>query len=117
MRIVVGGCRNFSDYELIERHLDRLLAPYDHSGIVFLSGHCAGVDLLAERYAKEHALAVELYPANWKRYGRAAGPIRNEEMVIQADCVVAFWDGASRGTKSLISYAQKQGKELHIISI
>ena len=117
MRIVIGGYRSFNDYELIVKHLDRLLAPYDPSNIVFLSGHCSGVDLLAERYAEEHGLTVERHPAEWEHYGRAAGPIRNEQMVMQADGVIAFWDGQSRGTKSLISYAKKHGKKLHVISI
>lgn len=117
MYIVVGGCRTFNDYEQLSKHLDIILQPYKRTGTIILSGHCSGVDMLAERYAEKHGLTVERHPAEWARYGRAAGPIRNEQMVIQADCVIAFWDGVSRGTKSLISYAQKYNKELHIISI
>ena len=117
MRIVVGGCRDFGQYELIERHLNHILQQYDHSNITFLSGHCSGVDMLAERYAVLHGIPFEQYPADWKRYGRAAGPIRNEQMVKKADCVIAFWDGKSRGTKNLIHLAKNHGKDLHIVHI
>ena len=117
MHLVVGGCRQFNDYARISAELDRILQAYEQEDIVLLSGHCSGVDTLAERYAEEHGLEVEIYPAEWRRYGRAAGPIRNEQMVMRADCVIAFWDGQSRGTKSLISYAEKHGKKWHVISV
>ena len=117
MHVVIGGCRTFCDYEALSRHLDIILRPYADTDIIILSGHCAGVDMLAERYAAEHSLRVETHPAEWARYGRAAGPIRNEQMVMRADCVIAFWDGKSQGTKTLISFAQKHSKNLHIVSI
>ena len=117
MYVVVGGCRHFNDYDLVRQQLDIILQPYLALGITVLSGHCSGVDLLAERYAEERGYPIERHAADWARYGRAAGPIRNEQMVVRADCIIAFWDGKSRGTKSLISYAQKHGKELHIVSI
>lgn len=117
MNVVVGGCRHFNDYDLVRQQLDIILQPYLALGITVLSGHCSGVDLLAERYAEERGYPIERHAADWARYGRAARPIRNEQMVVRADCVIAFWDGKSRGTKSLISYAQKHGKELHIITI
>lgn len=117
MRIVIGGCRDFNDDALFSQQVSRILASYPLSETVFLSGHCSGADELAERYASEHGIQTELYPADWQRYGRAAGPIRNEQMVMQADCVIAFWDGKSRGTKSLISFAQKHNKILYIVYI
>ena len=117
MHVVVGGCRTFNDYDILSKHLDSILQPYGHNGIIILSGHCSGVDALTERYASEHKLTIEIHPAQWTRYGRAAGPIRNEQMVTQADCVIAFWDGKSRGTRSLISYAKKHGKKLYVVSI
>ena len=52
-----------------------------------------------------------------EKYGRAAGPLRNEKMVECADLVVAFWDGRSRGTKSLIKYAQSRNKDVVKIDI
>ena len=118
MKIVVGGCRDFFDYPVVSYHLDTLLKQYDPADtIVFLSGHCSGVDQLVERYAIEHAHSLILFPAEWERYGRAAGPIRNKSMVESSDQVVAFWDGKSRGTASLIGYARKLGKPITIVKI
>ena len=114
-RIVVGGSRSFTDYGTLEKYLDTCLQ--DCTEITILSGHCQGADLMAERYATEHGLAIEVIPANWKKYGRAAGPIRNREMVEHSDVVIAFWDGKSRGTRSLIEYARALKKELRVVMI
>lgn len=115
MKIVIGGCRTFKEYDVFCAFVNDCLEELQGGEeLTFLSGHCAGVDLMAERYAQERGLALEIFPANWAKYGRAAGPIRNREMVKRADVVIAFWDGASRGTKSLIGYAKECGKALYI---
>ena len=110
MKIVVGGCRDFCDYDVLREFLDEVLDGRDLSDVTLLSGHCRGADMLAELYAGERGIKVELHPAEWDKYGRAAGVHRNREMVDEADQVIAFWDGKSRGTKSLIEYAKKRGK-------
>lgn len=58
---------------------------------------------------------LKIYDPNWEKWGKAAGPIRNEEMVLAADKVVCFWDGTSPGTKSTIEYALKHKKDLEVI--
>jgi hypothetical protein len=88
-RVVVWGSRTFSDY--------------------ILSGGARGADRLAEQYACDHGLGVERFPADWARYGRAAGPQRNEEMIATADALVAFWDGTSPGTRHAITTARRRG--------
>ena len=118
MKIVVGGCRNFHDQEVVFRCLSDFLKEYPEEGeFIFLSGHCAGVDQLAEQFAVQNNHPCILFPAEWSKYGRAAGPIRNQKMVDEANYVLAFWDGSSRGTASLIRYAQQCGKPVRIIPI
>ena len=56
-----------------------------------------------------------LYPADWERHGRAAGPIRNEEMAEVSDALIAFWDGKSRGTKSMIEIARRKGLQVAVV--
>ena len=56
-----------------------------------------------------------LYPADWERHGRAAGPIRNEEMAEVSDALIAFWDGKSRGTKSMIEIAMRKGLQVAVV--
>ena len=117
MTITVGGCRNFFDKEIVFSYLDEVLSDAPLDKTVILSGHCSGVDELAELYAKERGCELMLYPADWKRYGRGAGPIRNKQMVEKSDWVIAFWDGHSPGTASLIFHAQKMKKKVFIKTI
>jgi hypothetical protein len=117
-KIVIGGCRNFTNYRLFSEYVDLCLARLKRQGdICILSGNCAGADALGERYALEHGYAIELYPADWETYGKSAGPIRNREMVKNADAVIAFWDGTSAGTASLISFAKRLNKPLRVKKI
>ena len=115
-KIVVGGCRNYNDYEAFKSHLDEIIKNKNDE-ITIISGHCSGVDLMGERYAEENGFKIAIFLPEWEKYGRAAGPIRNEKMVNAADLVIAFWDGKSKGTKSLIKYAEKQNKELVKVDI
>lgn len=77
---------------------------------VLVSGGARGVDSVAEGAARERGLEVEIFPANWKKYGKRAGFLRNEDIVKAADKVYAFWDGQSRGTRHTMELAKKAGK-------
>ncbi len=114
-RIVVAGGRDFADYETAKTFIDQCLSDIsDKYNIIFISGGCKGADALGERYAKEKGYLIERYLAEWKRYGRSAGPIRNKKMADVCDFVICFWDGKSRGTKSMIEYAESLGKPIAI---
>lgn len=80
-----------------------------------ISGGATGADALAERYAKENGLKMIIIPADWKQYGKAAGPMRNTEIIEKADQVVALWDGKSAGTADSIRKAQRAGKPCYIL--
>ena len=117
-RIVIGGSRHFQDYNIFCRLLDHCLeTELNGCNITILSGHCSGVDRMAERYAEEHGIPLAVFPAEWERYGRAAGPLRNRHMVEQCDGIIALWDGNSKGTKDLIATARKLDKPLWILNI
>ncbi len=114
-KVVICGCRNYNDYAALRAFADACLVHVrEQEDICIVSGTCAGVDRLGERYAAERGYAVERHPADWVNYGRAAGPRRNREMVDCSDCVIALWDGHSPGTKSLLEYARRCGKPLRI---
>ena len=117
-RVVVAGNRNFTDYEqakkFIDICIDRIRKKYT---LIFVSGCCRGTDSLGERYAKENGFKVEKYPADWKTYGRSAGPIRNKKMAEISDYIICFWDEKSKGTRSMIDYAKEYGKPLKIRKI
>lgn len=117
-RVVIAGCRYYQNYEQAKQYIERCLCRLkrEHT-IIILSGGCTGADKLGERYATEMGLAVERYTANWEKYGKSAGPRRNEEMARQCDYVICFWDGKSRGTRSMIACATALGKPIRIIKI
>lgn len=114
-RIVIAGCRNYNNYNQAKAYIDECICKIKNDYIlIFISGGCNGADVLGEKYAKEKGYMIERYPAEWNKYGRAAGPIRNMKMAAISDYVICFWDGKSRGTKSMIEYARKLNKPIRI---
>lgn len=105
-RVIIAGGRDFQDYSMLQQTMDRLLVNVQDE-IVVVCGKARGADTLGERYAQERGYAVHAFPADWAKHGRAAGIIRNEEMAKNADALVAFWDGQSRGTKNMIELGHR----------
>lgn len=117
-QIVVAGCRDFNDYKIAKEYIDFCISDIKKKyTLIFISGGCSGADSLGERYAKENGYRLKIYPANWKKYGKAAGPKRNKQMALDCDYVICFWDGKSRGTKSMIDYARQFNKPIKIKKI
>lgn len=115
-RVIIAGSRSFSNYDLLREHcLSLLHDKMQRNVVVIVSGHAHGADLLGERFAKEFGLPCEHHPANWKAFGKAAGLIRNAEMAKNADALIAFWDGKSRGTSHMINFARRKGLDVSII--
>lgn len=112
MKTIIAGGRDFNDYELLKESINKL--DIDISEII--SGKSKGTDSLGEKFANENSILIREFPANWDSYGRAAGPIRNKEMANYSDVLIAFWDQKSRGTKSMINLAKKQGLTIYVIN-
>ena len=115
-RVIIAGCREFNDYEFLRQKCDNILSKVRQThSVVIVSGTARGADQLGERYAAERGYQVRRFPADWDRHGKAAGPIRNAEMADNANMLIAFWDGVSRGTKNMIDTAKNRGLEVHVI--
>lgn len=112
-RIIVCGGRDFDDYNYLKECLDVILAEVGPD-VVIVCGKAAGADTLGERYGKEHDLPVDCYPAEWDRYGKSAGFRRNVVMLDNADMVVAFWDGKSKGTAHTIAHGRNKGLDVRV---
>ena len=115
-RIIVCGSRDFNDKKTVFDMLDVLRETFREcpTDDEIVTGGARGADAFAADYAKERGLELTVFPANWKRYGRAAGPIRNREMLDYAmqtikPLVIAFWDGRSRGTAQMLELAKQNG--------
>jgi hypothetical protein len=84
---------------------------------VIVSGGARGVDTLAEGYARQHGLGTIIHYPDYKRYGRRAPVVRNTLIVNEADMLIAFWDGRSRGTNDTITKARRKGLPVAIVKV
>ena len=106
MKVAVVGSRSISAIDI---------GKYISDGDEIVSGGAAGVDSCAAEYAKKNGLKLTVFLPQYERYGRAAPIARNKKIVDYADKIIAFWDGKSKGTLSVIKYAEKTGKQCEII--
>ena len=114
-RVVIAGCRDYENYDEAKKFIDFYISEIrKENEIIILSGGAGGADSLGERYAEENGFNIEKYPAEWSKFGKSAGPIRNKQMAETADYVICFWDGKSRSTKSMIDLAKEYKKPIKI---
>jgi len=109
MRVAVIGSRNLS----VENLGDYL--PENTTEIV--SGGAKGVDTCARDYALSHGIKITEYLPEYEKYGRAAPLKRNITIIQNADLVLAFWDGKSKGTKFVIDSCEKLGVEVRVVEV
>jgi hypothetical protein len=109
MRLAIIGSRNCPPIN-IEEYL-----KYIPDTIV--SGGARGVDTYARNFAIKHNLKLIEFLPEYDKYGKGAPLVRNKLIVENCDCLIAFWDGKSRGTKFTIDYAKKLDKTVKIIDI
>lgn len=108
MRVLVTGGRDYADREAVFAELDRIRAG--NLAFVVINGGASGADKLARDWCLARSVDFMTCPADWKRWGRSAGPRRNEEMlkvIGKPDLVVAFPGGD--GTQDMIARALRAG--------
>ena len=115
-KVVVAGGRNFNDLASMTVHLNSLLKTkrLTHE-IVIISGTARGADQTGEKYAGNTGDTLLRFPADWDTFGKSAGYVRNKAMADQADAVVVFWDGKSKGSKHMIDIAKSAGLPIRVI--
>ena len=115
MRVLLCGSRHWTDGDLILRELSAL-----QSVEVVIEGEAPGADTHARHAAEQLGIPVLHFPADWDRHGRAAGPLRNQQMLDEGkpDLVLAFTDGlnTSRGTADMVARARRAGVPVRLIS-
>lgn len=111
MKVLVCGSRSFDDRVKVFERFSKL--PQD---TLIISGGADGADSLAELAAMEYHFPINVVKPDWEKHGRAAGPIRNIQMLdMNPDLVIAFYDGVSRGTAHTIKEATKRNIAVEII--
>ncbi len=112
MKVAIVGTRTYPDLEKV-RELVRDLSQDD----IIISGGAKGVDETAEDEARNRGMEVISVSPEWNKYGKRAGLMRNDLIVEMADCVVAFWDGVSRGTKYTIDKAKEKNMIVQVFNV
>lgn len=106
MRVIVCGGRDYTDKSAVYRHLDQALAK--HPDLVVIHGAARGADTLAGQWAEERGVPVEAFPASWGLHGKAAGHLRNQQMLdAGAQATIAFPGGA--GTRDMVNRSLNRG--------
>ena len=116
IKVAIVGSRNFTDYIQFKEIVDNYISEIGDVDMI-ISGGCSGVDSMAEKYADEHHIAIKIFPANWTKYGKRAGPIRNTEIVNDCTHLLALPSKSSVGTKDSINKAKHLKKSVKIVEV
>jgi hypothetical protein len=112
MRLLVCGGRNYENWDLMKDVLDNFLQ--NNNIDVLIEGEAKGADSMAREWAEDRGIPVMKFPANWMKYGRAAGPLRNKQMLNDGKphYAFAFYDrprAESRGTANMVGQLKAAG--------
>lgn len=110
MKTIIAGSRDCYDYSLLLKAIEEI----SWKPTTVISGTARGVDKLGERWAVKNNIPLIKYPANWEKYGKRAGYLRNKEMAKVSETLLALWDGNSNGTRNMIDIAKQFNLLIHI---
>ena len=113
MKVIIAGSRDFKDYTMLTRYCDKILL--NQINIEIVSGTASGADRLGEKYTIKKGYPIKKFPADWDKFKKAAGPIRNRKMAEYADGLIAFWNSKSKGTENMIQEANKLNLKVKVI--
>ena len=98
MKVIIAGGRDFQNWG----YFCNTMSKWGYIITEVVCGDAAGADTIGARWANNNNIPIKHFPAEWDRYGKSAGYIRNAEMGEYADALIAFWNGHSTGTKHMI---------------
>lgn len=126
MRVIIAGSRTFNNYKFLKANCLKIFRQLKAEGydtkretLEIISGTARGADRLGEQFAEEFNLKVVRFPADWNKYGKRAGYIRNEQMALYAKedngVLIAFWNETSKETKHTIDLANKHRLKVFVV--
>lgn len=116
MKVIVAGSRDGVDKDWVFFILTEALSD-EIADLEIVSGTARGADQYGEEWAYAVNVDVKQFPADWEKYGKRAGFLRNAEMARYADMLIAFWDDESKGTAHMIKVMTDLKKPVHIYSV
>lgn len=119
-KVIIAGSREFDNYDMLKEKCDKILSRKVNEGeeIVIVSGTARGADTLGENYAEERGYKIERYPANWDKYGKKAGYLRNKKMAEVSNACIVFLSSKAenKGSKMMISIATEEKLLIRVIT-
>lgn len=113
MKVIIAGSRHmsFTYYYLIQEAITRSGFPVTE----VVCGMAPGADSYGAKWAYQNKIPIAKFPADWKTYGKGAGPIRNQQMADYADALIVFiWNG-SRGSQDMLNRMERMKKPVFAI--
>lgn len=116
MKLIIAGSRNYNDEADFFQRMNNIVAKNDWVREVteVVSGTARGADSLGEKWATFYGFDITRFPANWNKFGRGAGHMRNAEMADYADGLILFWDGVSKGSGNMLDNARSRNLKIHV---
>ena len=116
-KVIIAGSRGFSNYKLLKEKCNEYLREKRKEyNIIIISGGARGADFYGEKYAQDEGFSLEVFLANWNKFGKSAGFRRNEQMAEVADALIAFWYGKSNGTKHMIEIMENKKLLVRVVN-
>ena len=114
-KLIIAGGRDFNDMELLSMTVQHLAdTELADKSVSIVSGMARGADALGYLFAHQRGVVVHEFPAQWDRYGKKAGFMRNTQMAKEADGLLAFFSG-SNGTAHMIKCMADLNKPVWIV--
>ena len=110
MKVIIAGSRDITGIGSVWEAIDG--TPWEITEVV--SGGARGPDSNGEKWAESSGIPVKKFPADWDKYGKGAGIVRNGEMAAYADALIAIWDGKSKGTLHMICDMVAKKKPVYV---
>lgn len=113
-KVIIAGGRDFVNWKLL---LESMSSAIDDGLEIteIVSGKARGADTLGERFARLVDVPIKEFPADWTKFGKRAGFIRNKQMAEYGDVLVVFWDGVSSGTSNMITQAKSLNLKIIVV--
>ena len=118
MKLIIAGSRNIHlNHHTMDDMIRYTLGKDFEKVYEIVSGCATGIDQCGEEVAGIYNVLVRRFPADWDRYGKAAGPIRNSQMANYANALLLIWDGESKGSASMKAEMAKLDKPVYEVII
>jgi len=116
MNIIIAGSRVYDNYRTLKRVCDEVIEKTDigEDPITIICGCAHGADALGDRYGYDNRYEIKYFKADWEKYGKGAGPMRNRQMAEVGDMLIAFPIGKSKGTLNMVKEAMKRKLKVYV---